>query len=340
MIGDVGVFAGEWAAYDHLGEIRYPTGFIGRLDALRGREDRYAVFSCDRNTAEAIVAEQERLREETRQRLRADGRRGEDLAVELDLAYAPLYFADDEIVLDERRVHGEADGLSRICPDGDGRYTICGWQWEWRIVDPADCDRLVGTPPTAAEQPTRIPLRHSPLHVPHHRLTVTSLEETVSYTGVPFTATLCLDGTPVGRIENEGKGTWLRHHDPARFSRRDMHEFVLGCRFRRRPTVEETVLDRLVTEYKLEYRLTALSPNSILARTVNADGEFCGDVVDLESVSGLGRFDRADGWADLAGVLVTFPTRPSSVAWQAWHRGRWRPVPAPATPTDASTTTS
>ncbi|MFI6163070.1 hypothetical protein ACIA59_24350 [Micromonospora haikouensis] len=333
MVGDLGVFAGDWAAYDHHGRTRYPAGFIGRLDAQRGRDGQYAVFSCDRDVAEAIVAEQERLRDETRQRLTAEGLRGPDLDAEVDLAYAPLRFDGDEIVMDERLVHGEADGISRIRPDADGRYAICAWQWEWRTVDPADCDRVVGTPPRAAEQPARIPLVHSPLHVPHNRLAITSLAESLNYDRVPFTATLCLDGTPIGEIRNEGNGsgTWLIHHDPARFSSREMDEFVLRCRYLRQPTDEKTVLDRLVTEYDLDRRIAALPPNTILARSVDDDGDYCGNVVDLESLTGLDRFDQVEAWNDLARYLATFATSAVSTHWQVWYRGRWQRVPALST---------
>ncbi|MFY1673999.1 hypothetical protein ACN27G_29270 [Plantactinospora sp. WMMB334] len=336
MVGDLGVFAGDWAAYDQHGRTRYPTGFLGRLDAQRGRDGQYAVFSCDRDVAEAIVAEQERLRDETRQRLTAEGLRGPDLDAEVDLAYAPLRFEGDEIVMDERRVHGGADGLSRICPDADGRYTICAWQWEWRTVDPADCDRVVGTPPTAAEQPARIPLVHSPLHVPHDRLSVTSLDERETYNGVAFSATLCLDGTPVGAIENEGNGgeTWLRHHDPARFSWRDMHEFVLGCRYLRQPTDEEKLLDRLVTEYDLARQIAALPPDTTLARSVDDDGDCCGDVVTLESLHRLDRPDQAAAWTNLARYLSTVKRSFFATHWQVWLNGAWKRVPALAATAD------
>ncbi|WJK33152.1 hypothetical protein [Solwaraspora sp. WMMA2065] len=333
MVGDLGVFAGDWAAYDHNGRTRYPTGFVGRLDAQRGRDGQYAVFSCDRSVAEAIIAEQERLRDDTRRRLTAEGLRGPDLDAEVDLVCAPLYFAGDEIIMDERLVHGEADGLSRICPDADGRYTICAWVWEWRSVDPADCDRVAGTPPTPARQPARIPLTHSPLHVPHDRLTVTSLHERLTANGVAFTATLRLDGTPVGTVENEGdgRGTWLRHHDPARFSRHDMHEYVRGCRYRRQPTDEETVLDRLITEHDLTRRIAALPAGTILTRSVDDDGDFCGDLAIVESRTGPDRLDQPAAWTSLANHLATVETSPHSTHWQVWRDGAWQQLPDPTT---------
>ncbi|WP_123606926.1 hypothetical protein [Micromonospora sp. Llam0] len=327
MIGDIGVFAGDWTAYDHHGRTRHPVGFVGRLDAQRGYDGQYAVFSCERDVAEAIVADQERLRDETRRRLHGDGLRGPALDAELDLVCAPLYFDGDEIILDERRVHGDADGISRICPDADGRYTICGWVWDWRAVDPADCARIAGTPPTPAQQPARIPLRHSPLHVPHDRLTVTSLDELPTDRGVAFTAALRLDGTRIGVIHNEGRGggTWLSYHDPARFSRRDLDEYVRGCRYRRQPTDEETVLDRLVTEYDLTRRISALPAGAFLARSVDDDGDSCGDFVVF---TGLDRPRQPAAWTSLATYLATVEAT-FSTHWQVWLDGAWHRVPDP-----------
>ncbi|MEU6022598.1 hypothetical protein [Micromonospora sp. NPDC047134] len=197
---------------------------------------------------------------------------------------------------------------------------------------PADAttsdEQFAGARPITA-RPARVSLRHSPLHVPHDRLTVTSLDEREAHHGVAFTATLCLDGAAVGVILNEGNGgqTWLRHHDPTRFSWRDLHEFVRGCRYRHQHTDEETVLDRLVTEYDLARQLAALPPNWTMARTVNADGDFCGDIVTVES-DALDLFDRPGGRAGLAIYLAGLTTGSCCVGWQVWLRDAWQRVPA------------
>ncbi|MEJ3741761.1 hypothetical protein WEI85_00465 [Actinomycetes bacterium KLBMP 9797] len=145
-IGKAGVFAGDWAWQDRDGEVRIPVGFIGiLLDWWNG----FAVFSCDRDVAEAIVADQRRLREEHRRYLEAEGVTGSDLAAQLDEAFAPMTFEADAIVLDERAAYGEEDGISRIAPDEHGRYVVNGWRWTWQIVDPSDCDQIAGTIPAA-----------------------------------------------------------------------------------------------------------------------------------------------------------------------------------------------
>ncbi|MEU4555733.1 hypothetical protein [Micromonospora violae] len=177
-------------------------------------------------------------------------------------------------------------------------------------------------------QPTRIPLLHTALHMPHDRLTVTSLDERDTDTGVAFTATLCLDGTPVGVIHNDGHGgaTWLRHDDPDRFDQRDMRQFVLGCRYRHQPTDEETVLDRLVAEYDLTTRTAALPPRTTVARSVDVDGDYCGDVVTIAS-DAPDPLDTPAGHAALAIYLATVPTSPCCAGWQVWRYGAWHRVP-------------
>ncbi|MFI7081833.1 hypothetical protein ACIBO1_31545 [Micromonospora sp. NPDC049903] len=190
----------------------------------------------------------------------------------------------------------------------------------------ASNDHPAHTPPTRQTPPGH-PLRHSPLHLPHDRLTVTSLDERDGDHYVAFTATLCLDGTPVGEIRNEGDGaaTRLRCHDPTRFTERDMHEFVRDCRYRRQPTDEETVLDRLVAEYDLDTRIATLTPNSTMARTVDIDGDYCGDIVTVET-DDLDRLDQPTGRAGLAIYLATATTSPCCSGWQIWRHDTWHRV--------------
>ena len=58
-IGSVGVFAGDWAwTSDAAGAMRIPVGFVG---TLIDRWNGWAVFTCTRQVAEAIVADQRGL---------------------------------------------------------------------------------------------------------------------------------------------------------------------------------------------------------------------------------------------------------------------------------------
>ncbi|MEU8299722.1 DUF4314 domain-containing protein [Micromonospora sp. NPDC048909] len=149
-LGGPRVFAGDWAwTPNPNGELRIPVGFAGTLvDTWNG----WAVFTCTREVAEAIVAEQQEARDRYRQHLTADGVTGERLEQAVDESTARLWFDGTAIVVDETRVHGDSDAIERITPDADGRYTVMGRAWTWTAVHPYDCDRIAGVipdPPTA-----------------------------------------------------------------------------------------------------------------------------------------------------------------------------------------------
>ncbi|MDT5025773.1 MAG: hypothetical protein QOE61_2199 [Micromonosporaceae bacterium] len=148
-IGGVAVFAGGWAWVEGPNGLRIPVGFVGTfIDTWNG----WAVFACTRQVAEAIVAEQERVRGQERHRLAAAGLAADELDARVD-DIAPMRFDGDEIVVDERRNYGE-DGVSRIGPGDDGRYVVNGWSWTWTAVDPAACDRITGTLPVYGQHHT------------------------------------------------------------------------------------------------------------------------------------------------------------------------------------------
>jgi hypothetical protein len=75
-IGSVGVFAGDWACTPTAdGAMRIPVGFVG---TLIDRWNGWAVFTCTRPVAEAIVAEQQQTRDRLRQDILARGVDGTD----------------------------------------------------------------------------------------------------------------------------------------------------------------------------------------------------------------------------------------------------------------------
>jgi hypothetical protein len=79
----------------------------------------WAVFSCTRNIAEAIVADQQRSRSDYRDQLRAQGMAGEELDRQLDQAMASLTFDGDTIVADQRGVYDDPEAIERITPDAE-----------------------------------------------------------------------------------------------------------------------------------------------------------------------------------------------------------------------------
>ncbi|MEU0962606.1 DUF4314 domain-containing protein [Micromonospora aurantiaca] len=144
-IGGVGVFAGDWARTTGPdGDDRVEVGFVGTLiDYWNG----WAVFSCTRDVAEAIVADQQRHRDQYRDSLREQGVPADDLDRRVDEALADLSFDGDVIVADQRALSDDPDAIERITADGDGRYVVMGRSWCWEAVDPYACDRIIGDLP-------------------------------------------------------------------------------------------------------------------------------------------------------------------------------------------------
>lgn len=141
-LGGPGVFAGDWAwTPNPQGELRVSVGFVGILvDTWNG----WAVFTCSRDVAEAIVADQADARDRYRQRLAADHIASERLEQVVDESMARLWFDGDVLVADSTRVHDDPDAIDRIAPDPQGRYTVMGQAWTWTAVHPYDCDRIAG----------------------------------------------------------------------------------------------------------------------------------------------------------------------------------------------------
>jgi hypothetical protein len=129
-IGSIGVFAGDWA---WTGEPpRIPVGFIGTLiDYWNG----WAVCRCTREVAEAVVADQQRLRQAERARLVELGKTGTVLDRAVDEYAPPLWFDGDDLVLDETALYGEP-AIDRQSPVEDGRYCPMGFNWTWTVASP------------------------------------------------------------------------------------------------------------------------------------------------------------------------------------------------------------
>ena len=159
--GGVGVFAGDWAWVKHPDRgLRAPMGFVG---VLIDTWDGWAVFSCTRDVAEAIVADQQRIRDEFRDRLEAEGHTGDDLTQRLNDSVPAMWFDGQEIVI---AAEGGPEDVDRISPGPDGRYVVQGWTWTWMAVDPANCDRIAGVIPLIGEQQLWVALDHTDMRVP------------------------------------------------------------------------------------------------------------------------------------------------------------------------------
>lgn len=144
-IGSVGVFSGDWAwTIGADGTDRLAVGYVGTLiDTWNG----WAVFSCTRPVAEAIVADQHQHRSDHREELRARGVPEPDLDASVEAEFTHLWFDGDVIVADQRAQYDDPEAIDHIGPDAAGRYVVMGWNWCWEPVDPYVCDRIIGDLP-------------------------------------------------------------------------------------------------------------------------------------------------------------------------------------------------
>ncbi|MCW3838504.1 hypothetical protein ONA70_00105 [Micromonospora yasonensis] len=132
--GESGYFSGEWLEYPYDGGRRFESAYAGTLVK---RWNGWAVWSCVREVAEAIVTDQEMSRRHNRVLLAHSGLSGDKLERYLDQDVPPMRWEGDVIVV-ERKALGEED--LRIEPDEHGRYVVMGghWMWEEVPVDAAD----------------------------------------------------------------------------------------------------------------------------------------------------------------------------------------------------------
>ncbi len=154
-IGAAGVFSGDWHRTSGLD--RYTTGYLG---ILAGRWNGWAVFTCTREVADAIVADHDRQRRTLRNDLRDSGVAEAHLPRRVDAEAARLSFDGDVFIADLRVLQDDPEAIERVHPDGDGRYVVMGGIWCWETVNPYACDRIIGdpaatsTPPTTESTPT------------------------------------------------------------------------------------------------------------------------------------------------------------------------------------------
>lgn len=328
-IGSVGVFAGDWA---WTGEPpRIPVGFVGTLiDFWNG----WAVWRCTREVAEAVVADQQRLRDDERRRLIEQGLTGDALDQAVDENVPPLWFDGDDLVLDETALYGE-QAVDRQSPGPDGRFCPMGFNWTWQSVAPADCVRIVGTLPMLGEHQEYVLADHQPLRMPHDRLTVNAVQPMGD--GGARIATVCLDGQSVGTAEQTGGAFTMFHPAGAAFGHEDLTRFVASCRWRGRPVAEDAVLDALVTECEIRVQIAAAEADGLMLLVLRDADEH---VVSLDHR--LARIPATRAARTVlaeqltAAVVARYPGQTQFV-WQVWTGSRWTllgivDVPAHGTP--------
>ncbi|MEV8504508.1 hypothetical protein AB0368_06705 [Actinoplanes sp. NPDC051475] len=324
-IGRAGVFSGDWSWTSDDGPGRYRVGYAG---TLIDRWNGWAVFSCTRKVAEAIVAEQQTVREQYRNEQRHQGKQGADLESLVDQMWANLYFDGDVIVADQRQMYDDPEAIDRIMPDADGRYVVMGWNWCWDAVDPLDCERIVGDLPEPGDEQQYVLLRHTPgMQVPHDRLRATDVQRHVTDDGAGFTAILTLDGTPVATITNPGNGgaTTLTSLD-GQPEWQGMADYLAGAWHQGAPVEQSRLLIALVTETELDDALTrAAAADAAVLRLIDDHGY-------TREVSACTPAPR--GWQQLIKVgdrVTADSTGSDGTRWQIWTGRHRQTLPTTAT---------
>jgi hypothetical protein len=247
-IGSVGVFAGDWArTVDADGDDRIAVAFVGTLIA---RWNGWAVFSCTREVAEAIVADHQEHRRERRESLRGQGVPEPELDQRVNAELTELRFDGDVIIADQRAQYDDPEATEHISPDRDGRYVAMGRSWRWEAVDPYACDRIVGDLPDPGQEQEFELLRHTPdLRVPHTRLHLTEMRYQPAPTGAAYTATLALDGQPLATVTDDGAGTVTLDPADLTATHDGLHAYLANSRFRGSPVEMPRLLQALTDEY-------------------------------------------------------------------------------------------
>lgn len=321
-VGRIGVFSGEWMwAHPVDGPDYLRIGFVGTMVQ---QWNGWAVFSCTRQVAEAIVADQQHQRTLHRNRLQRAGMPAAEAHRQVDQTMVSLAFVGDAIVVDQRVMLDDPGAVERITPDHDGRYVVMGGSWQWEAVDPYRCDRIVGDLPAAGDEQQFVALTHTPeMRLPHDRLRLDPVRRWAVPEGLAYVGAVLWEGQPVGVAGNEATGgdsvLALTVHSAAE----PLQAFVTACRYQGQPVGMSRLLDALADEaYLTEAVRQAPAGGGTLLRAVDDSGRTCA-IWELHSTwPGPFAVSRTD---------TPFVGGPS-IKWQLWDGQAWQTVQADSGP--------
>jgi hypothetical protein len=320
-VGRAGVFSGDWMwTYPDIGPDCLRMGFVG---TLIDRWNGWAVFSCTRPVAEAIVAEQQQLRVQEQEVLEAGGMTAQQARAQIDDTLADLYFDGDIIVNDQRAMSDDPQAIERTGPDADGRYVVMGWNWCWEAVDPYDCDHLVGELPAAGSEQEFVLLTHTPgMRTSHERLRLRVDKHWPVAGGRAYVGALLLDGQRVAAAGNDaaaGGGADLVVTEPP--AAEPLRAFLAGCRYQGEPVGWTRLLDALADETYLTAAVEqATADGGTLVREVDDTG-YTRALRPVET--------QPSGWDGLARLAADLP-RTDRGRWEIWTGRSWFALPTSA----------
>ncbi|WP_250008780.1 DUF4314 domain-containing protein [Actinoplanes sp. M2I2] len=318
-IGSAGVFAGDWSVTGGPDGDRIAVGFAG---TLIDRWNGWAVFSCTRPVAEAIVTGHQDQRALVRAGLQQQGLPDAELDHRVDTELADLRFDGDVLIADQRVMADDPQAIHRCGPDLDGHYVVMGWNWCWQAVDPYRCDRIVGDLPLPGDQQQFEMLRHTPgLRVPHTRLQLTGVHPHRTggdSLGAAFTATLTLDGDPVAVVTADGTGPITVNPPDADTTQPAFGCYVAACRHHGQQVTTGRLLQALADEDLIDHAITlADTRGATLLRLIDEAGR----TDTMQQLTPIPR-DLRELLA-LGGTLTRQPGR----RWQTWTGRGWFTVP-------------
>jgi hypothetical protein len=312
-IGGIAVFAGDWTWYrTGDGDDRIRVGFVGVLiDTWNG----WAVFTCTRAVAEAIAADQGRMRADLHAWEVARGLSETDAAAGVDASMAQMWFDGDTLIVDQRTVDQDPDSIDRITARDDGTWVVMGWNWCWTLVEPGDCDTVIGDLPMPDSQQVYVALTHVPaVRVPHDRFRVA---DSTLVDGNPQLVAYGLadDGEPVGQVVVDRRigAREVRSADPD--AEAMIRAFAEQCRRFGEPMSVPEVIDALIQEYDLgEYARRADADGYALVRLLDADGHV--RHVRMLTIQRRARLQALRELVHRTGI-------PGGVTWELWTGRGW-----------------
>ncbi|MFG2043952.1 DUF4314 domain-containing protein [Dactylosporangium sp. NPDC048998] len=327
-LGSVGVFSGDWNDAGAGAAFPLTAGYVG---TLIDRWNGWAVFTCTRAVAEAIVADQQQARETYRGGLAQAGVPETDLDRQTDETYPRMWWDGDVIVVDSTTMYADPEAVERIEPRQDGGYVVMGGSWCWQAVDPYDCARIAGDLPEPGQQQEWILLTHTPYTVvPPAPYTIDRLVDLG--TGRGYTAELRHAGAPaaiaVGVAAPTGAAPPARlAATNGRFDADDWRSYVAAARRCGEPMTEAAVLDALTEDALLDAATAeAVAAGATLVRLLDDTG----------GILALHRFSVAASSPQAFGVLCAHvrgvKPDPRGFSWQYFNGRVWRHLmPAAAT---------
>jgi hypothetical protein len=287
--------------------------------------DRGIVWRCTHEVADAVVADQKRLRDTERKVLAAHGTSRRCSSTVTSWFSTRRSGAGTAPSIDAARATKAATRSTSAGPGPPSTRPTA-------TASPASFPRL-------GDQREYVMATHQPLRMPHDRITVTEVHAPPLGDRVDYAATVSLDANLVGTIGHTRAGAVEFHPLSRVFTPADLETFVRTCRWRGRDADTATVVQALVAEYETTRAIASAEARGMVS-VVLRDGDdhivSTGYVLEPRPFAPGDRQTLAELFTGREAAL-----RPgqNQFVWQIWTGGRWQllgivDVPNDTTPTE------